>query len=122
MNETIYYNPETDTFDVGVRLAAPLFPDKPQDEGRSPLWRALQKKIVAAHPFCSVCGDKSSLQVHHRMPFHLNKSLELLESNLVVLCQRDHFTIGHLFDWRGFNSDVDKDILIWNKKLKERSY
>lgn len=101
--------------------APPPFPAN-LAEGRSSDWRKLQVKTVTGHPYCAVCGCMNTLQVHHKKPFHLFPELELEPLNLIVLCQRDHFWIGHLFDWRAYNPNIDIDIILWNEKIKGRLY
>ena len=66
---------------------------------RSPSWPALEKKFLAEHPFCTICGTNDSLQVHHQLPFHLKPELELDPANLITLCmslgKSCHLRVGH---------------------------
>jgi 5-methylcytosine-specific restriction protein A len=99
-------------------MAAPATPQ----ESRSPHWPAVQRAAVVAHPFCACCGGKMDLQVHHVQPFHVHAELELEPSNLIVLCRRDHFFVGHLGDWKSWNSAVREDAAAWLKKIEHRPY
>lgn len=77
---------------------------------RSSKWHTVRAHHVAQHPICAACGRSKSLEVHHIMPYHLDKSLELEPSNLLTLCEspdtKCHLEIGHLGSWKKFNPDV----------------
>jgi len=78
---------------------------------RSPQWRTVEKHFLEAHPICAACGSKNKLNVHHCMPFHLDKSLELDPNNLITLCMGKlecHLTIGHGGSFRQYCPDVRK--------------
>lgn len=62
---------------------------------RSSEWQAVRNDFVKRNPFCAACGSIKSLNVHHIEPFHLRPELELDEWNLITLCRRHHFEIGH---------------------------
>lgn len=88
-------------------------------EGRSPQWRPLRNAIVEAHPYCSMCGVKQPLEVHHKKPYHIAPELELVESNCCVLCRHCHFYWGHDPDgpsggekpsWSKYNPNIDEAI------------
>ena len=91
---------------------------------RSPEWRSVRKAFLAENPFCAICNLKSSflkpLEVHHCVPFHLDRSLELSKSNLITLCREHHYEWGHLFSWRSFNKNVREDIEKMQEKIKTR--
>lgn len=89
-------------------------------EGRSPKWPALERQVVKEEGECRVCGTKRDLQVHHVRPYHLFPALELVRSNLMTLCRRDHFFVGHLADWKAWNPDVRADAVAWAGKLRHR--
>lgn len=95
----------------------------PKGARRSNGWRRLRKQVLLEHPFCSVCGSRNRLEVHHKIPFHVAPDLELEKSNLVVLCENKkygincHLLIGHLGNYRRFNISVDIDISTWNYKI-----
>ena len=76
---------------------------------RSPKWPTVRNRYVKIHNFCEACGIKYDLDVHHIVPFHINPSLELVESNLITLCRKHHFQIGHLSNWTRDNPNVRQD-------------
>lgn len=73
---------------------------------RSSRWSTVRKEFLRKNPTCAVCGVKKHLEVHHIIPYHLDKDLELLESNFIALCRRDHLLFGHLGSFRSFNPMV----------------
>ena len=78
---------------------------------RSGKWRALEKKFLAQHNACEVCGTSKHLQVHHIKPFHLYPELELEESNLIVVCMDSkecHLRIGHGGNFKDFCPEIKK--------------
>src|SRR5271168_1867215 len=97
-------------------------PDKTQGHKRSGKWPTLRKKFLLANPTCAVCGGKDKLEVHHKFPYHLDKTRELNEDNLIVLCETAphfcHINYGHLGSYKSFNPDVVVDAKIWNEKIK----
>lgn len=97
----------------------------PKGFKRSPKWYDLQQEIIKAHPYCSVCGRKDRLQVHHIIPFHIDSSLELDPENCRVLCARKkvlncHLIFGHLGDFSSWNPSLDADIAYWRVKLQKK--
>jgi 5-methylcytosine-specific restriction enzyme A len=81
---------------------------------RSSKWPALRKSFLKTHPACAACGTNQKLEIHHCVPFHIDKTLELVESNLITLCDGPngcHFHIGHLNDWKLANPNVIQDAL-----------
>jgi hypothetical protein len=69
-----------------------------------------------ANPTCEVCGAKSNITngnrnpVHHRMPVHVAPELAATQSNLVTLCRRHHFWVGHCGNYRAYNANLNKTI------------
>ena len=91
---------------------------------RDPGWPELRKKVLAKQPYCSVCGKTKRLQVHHIIPFFLDRSKEMDPENLIVLCARKkvlncHLVFGHLGSFRNFNFNVQADAAAWSLKLRE---
>lgn len=92
---------------------------------RSDEWSSVRDAWVSANPVCAVCGGKSKLQVHHKIPFHLSPELELDQNNLITLCTRKkkgincHLLIGHLGNFRKVNNDCEEDANIWREKLSQ---
>lgn len=101
---------------------------KPMDNQRSPTWgkfkRAYAKKVPKV---CSVCGAvKGKIELHHIVPFHLDKSKEEDDSNVIWLCENlsyglnCHLAFGHLGNFKSWNENVMADARAWNKKIKNR--
>ncbi len=91
---------------------------------RDPQWESLEKATVKAQPFCSCCGATDKLEVHHILPFAWpgGRVLELVKSNLVVLCRPCHFLFGHLKDWKSCNPSVVADAAAMANKIQQRPY
>jgi hypothetical protein len=88
---------------------------------RSGKWPALRKRFLEEHPACAVCGTKKNLEVHHVVPFNIDRSKELDEKNLIVLCdERCHLLFGHLMFFGSYNSHVREDAKTWAKKIENR--
>jgi len=87
---------------------------------RSGQWRRVRKDFIKGK-VCAVCGGKKKLEVHHVVPVHLDKSLELEENNLIALCRGHHFLFGHLLSWWSYNPDIKEDARAWYNKIKTRS-
>jgi len=87
---------------------------------RSKHWRVVRKEYVRVNPGCAVCGTRKNLEVHHKLPFYLYPEKELRYDNLITLCQKHHFTFGHLCSYRSYNRDVDYDAWVFLKKIKDR--
>ena len=93
---------------------------------RSPDWDRCRRGWLVAHPFCAACGARVTLQVHHLIPFHLNKALELDPRNLLTLCEipnrHCHWRIGHAFDWTAYNPHAVEDAALGLKRIQARVY
>lgn len=79
---------------------------------RSSHWRSLEKSILSASPTCAACGSNIRLQVHHKVPFHINPELELEKSNLIVLCMSPkecHYKLGHGENFKAWSETVEED-------------
>lgn len=93
--------------------------NKPQDNKRSTKWPTFRKNFLKGKS-CAVCGGTKKLEAHHIIPFHINPSLELDETNLIALCEGNknincHLVIGHKQNFKKFNANVKKD----SKRLKK---
>lgn len=101
-----------------------MFAPKPKDSERSKQWPKVRKAYLKKHPVCAVCGTKKSLNVHHVEVFHLNPEKELLESNLITLCEgmdKDcHRLFGHLGNYRSWNEKVREDAKEWSERIQHR--
>ena len=91
-------------------------------EPRSSKWPKVRDEHLKIDPVCNVCGGKEDLNVHHIIPFHIDKSKELDPTNLITLCNARgcHFAFGHLFDWQSSNPSVVQDSKLFKKKVEDR--
>ena len=95
---------------------------------RSPKWPGVEKAHLALHPYCARCGSKDKLNVHHIRPYHLFPGLELVESNILTLCESGnggvncHLAFGHLGDFKSYNVDVVADTQSWSQKLAHKPF
>lgn len=88
---------------------------------RSKLWPAKRKEHLDKYPCCAVCGSYIRPEVHHIIPFHVDPSKELEDTNLITLCGKYcHFVFGHLMNWSSWNTDILSDSQIFNKKINNR--
>ncbi|NDD05273.1 MAG: hypothetical protein EB078_10235, partial [Proteobacteria bacterium] len=58
-----------------------------QGTRRSWKWRWVRARYLDIYSECAVCGSTKALEVHHVVPIHVNKTLELKFSNLITLCE-----------------------------------
>ena len=86
---------------------------------RSSQWPALERQFLREHPTCAACGRKATV-VHHVIPYHLDRLKELNPANLIALCPRDHFLLGHLDNWSSFNPHVREDCAALLAEIKAR--
>ena len=99
-------------------------PKIPKGKRRSPKWRAVRAKFLKGK-HCAVCGGSKKLEAHHKMPFHLDPSLELDPTNLIALCEgarqiNCHLFVGHLGSFQSYNPSVHADAVQWRIKVAER--
>lgn len=91
---------------------------------RSSKWSKIRKEFLVKNNRCAVCESTSKLEVHHKIPFHVDPSKELDEDNLVTLCENKkyglncHLLMGHLGNYRKHNKLIDIDVKLWNEKIK----
>lgn len=95
--------------------------------GRNEEWSRVRNEFIQENgAFCQVCLKTTKLNVHHIIPFHIDPTLELDKSNLIVLCTNDavncHYLYGHLLDWKSYNPTCRDDVQIWQQKIKNRQY
>lgn len=83
--------------------------------GRASGWQSLEHAHLLLEPFCRVCGGKKRLQVHHKLPFSWRPDLEMVESNLITMCQPHHLLVGHLDLWASYNPLVVE----WASMIRE---
>jgi hypothetical protein len=89
---------------------------------RSSSWGSLRNLFLKQKPKCSACGSLKNLQVHHIIPFHVDKSKELDLKNLITLCRTCHFIFGHLMSWSSWNTEVVEDSQKYYIKVLNRPY
>jgi len=87
---------------------------------RSPKWNRVRDDFLRKHRDCTACGSGLDLEVHHVVPYHQRRDLELVESNLLVLCRDCHFYFGHLKDWTSYNESVRTDAANYRQKIRQR--
>ena len=88
---------------------------------RSPGWKSVRSKHLAKFSNCAACGRSKNLEVHHVVPFHLDRDKELDPANLLTLCgDTCHLSFGHLFDWQSHNPSVREDANAWLNKVRSR--
>ncbi len=92
----------------------------PRGSSRSSRWRTVRNQYLTAHPLCEMCGSEKKLVVHHKLPYYLFPDKELDADNLMTLCNRDHFLLGHLGSWMKFNPSVDADCAWWRSKIQRK--
>lgn len=76
---------------------------------RSGKWSEVRRDFLKLHPTCEACGVESDLNVHHIKPFNQFPELELEPTNLITLCRKHHFEVGHLGNWKSANATVRED-------------
>jgi 5-methylcytosine-specific restriction endonuclease McrA len=79
---------------------------------RSSRWYTVRSHFLIKNSSCAACGQTDHLQVHHSVPFHIDPTKELDESNLITLCEDEydcHRIIGHTGNFRKENPSVRED-------------
>lgn len=90
---------------------------------RSNKWPGVRTQFLKLNPFCAACGSPEKVEVHHVIPYHLDRSKELDFENMITLCMgsgRCHFVHGHLLSWKSHNKDVRMDSIRYYKKIEIR--
>lgn len=77
---------------------------------RSGKWPAVRQRFIKAHPCCEACGSLQDLNVHHIFSFHDHPELELDPDNLITLCRKHHFLMGHSNSWATTNKNCQKEV------------
>ncbi len=103
-------------------LADSLPGKAPPGAKRSSQWAAVRNAFLKGK-MCAVCGGRKSLIAHHEIPFHLAPHLELVESNLIPLCEAGrygincHLLLGHVGNYQRTNVTVRADVAYWRQRL-----
>lgn len=88
---------------------------------RSNEWRRVRNEHLAKHPACEVCGRSANVIVHHIFPVHIAPELELVENNLITLCETPcHFMFGHFFSYHCYNKDVRSMAKRFRAQMRKR--
>jgi len=88
---------------------------------RSYKWTEVRKNYLKEHPNCIACGRDRKLEVHHKIPVHINPDLELDPTNLVTLCADPcHIMFGHLMNFKSYNNMVIEDSAVYLSRVKNR--
>jgi 5-methylcytosine-specific restriction enzyme A len=103
--------------DILEGLAAHLLPT---GKRRSSEWPKVRRVHLEREPYCQVCGGQKDLEVHHEVPFEVNRERELDPDNLITLCRPHHFLAGHLCDWQSWNPEVRADAAVWRRKIRNK--
>jgi 5-methylcytosine-specific restriction endonuclease McrA len=92
---------------------------------RSPQWPKVRAEHLAKNPRCVVCNGTKALEVHHIVPFHVDKTLELEPTNLVTMCESGkggmncHLSVGHLGSFKKYNLKCLESAQYINNMLKD---
>ena len=62
--------------------------------------------------FCAACGSARSsngnrIDIHHIFPVSENPEKAAIQSNLISMCRKHHYTIGHCSNWNWHNTNVE---------------
>jgi 5-methylcytosine-specific restriction protein A len=96
-------------------------------KNRSAKWPAVRDAFIEKRKECFVCGSKKNLEVHHIVPFSDNPDLELVEDNLIILCESKkygvncHLFFGHVGNYKFSNENILKDASEWKDRFEKRS-
>lgn len=94
-------------------------------KARSPHWAALRDDVIRRQKLCEACCGTRELQVHHVVPVSVDPRLELVRSNLMVLCMgrlECHLRIGHGDDWSSWNPLVREQVSMFEPKHPQRTW
>lgn len=92
---------------------------------RSACWRKVRAEYLASvGGKCEACGTSEDVEAHHVEPFKKNPARECDPTNVVALCRRHHFELGHAFSFQHYNPCVREDAahfrdMIANRKPNE---
>lgn len=78
---------------------------------RSGEWDRVRKEHIKQHPECAICGKVvvfKNNDVHHILPFWKHPEKELDPLNLITLCPKHHFELGHFFKWSSWNEKIEQ--------------
>jgi hypothetical protein len=88
---------------------------------RASQWRKVRAAHLQKEPACAVCGRAGKLIVHHIFPVSIAPELELVEHNLITLCETPcHFMFGHFFSYHCYNKNVRKMAASFRREIRDR--
>lgn len=90
-----------------ARVKAAQRRERKKANERSSKWPATRRRHVKKFPECAACGGRIGLQVHHVVPFHVDRTRELDPTNLITLCEfvgglECHEFFGHGDNWKRY--------------------
>lgn len=91
---------------------------------RNPRWAKTSRAYLRGKS-CAACGRKTKLVIHHKVPVHVDNTLEMMVSNWLVLCfgaTACHLGIGHSGDFKSWNPDAEKMAAEQLARFKKRPY
>lgn len=98
------------------------FKKKLDNYSRSPKWSIARKEHLKIQPICQACNRQKNLEVHHIIPYQIDKTKELDFNNLITLCDTCHLLFGHLMNYKSWNENVVADCQLFSYKIKNRPY
>lgn len=97
----------------------------PKGAKRHKHWRKTRNTHLKRNPKCAFCNGRKECVAHHLIPFHLAPELELVQSNLITLCEKGkygisncHLLFGHRGSWSRVNVYCKADIARWRIVLE----
>lgn len=99
---------------------------KTRGHKRSSKWPATRRAHLKDNPICAVCGGKRGLNVHHILPFHIDRARELDPGNLITLCEGNrtincHLRFGHWGNYRTkYNPSIRDDAGRWAARFSAK--
>ena len=99
-----------------------FFIDRTFGVRRHSQWNEVRKAYLQKNPNCAYCETKGKIisnHVHHVMPVWKFPKLELAFSNLITLCPRHHFEIGHFQNYRDYNPKIESWVVYKNNKKRD---
>jgi 5-methylcytosine-specific restriction endonuclease McrA len=101
----------------------PLFGGVP----RSPLWGKVRAAHLLKEPVCQICGGTKKITVHHLLPYHVDRTLELDPTNLMTLCEgagngNHHLIFGHFGNYATkWNTAMLATAMVWRPRFEAKT-
>lgn len=78
--------------------------------GRGGCWAKTRREHLEREPACAACGRTKDLQVHHIVPYHVDRARECDPTNLLTVCADPcHFVFCHYMSWQRINPNARED-------------